>query len=63
MHVMSDCRLLKKRREKEAMPNAFVSSMSNWCSNRNRSESSIGLDMSEIIREEFKRFVSEGLYP
>ena len=59
-HVMSDCWLLKKRREKEAMPNAFVSSKSNWRSNPNRAESSIGLDKSEIIREEFKPFVSEG---
>ena len=59
-HVMSDCWLLKKRREKEATPNAFVSSKSNWCSNPNRAESSIGLDKSEIIREEFKPFVSEG---
>ena len=59
-HVMSDCWLLKKRREKEAMPNAFVSSKSNWHSNPNRAESSIGLDKSEIIREEFKPFVSEG---
>ena len=56
-HVMSD---LKKRREKEATPNAFVSSKSNWRSNPNRAESSIGLDKSEIIREEFKPFVSEG---
>ena len=59
-HVMSDCWLLKKRREKEATPNAFVSSKSNWHSNANRAESSIGLDKSEIIREEFKPFVSEG---
>ena len=57
---MSDCWLLKKRREKEATPNAFVSSKSNWCSDPNRRESSIGLDKSEIIREEFKPFVSEG---
>ena len=59
-HVMSDCWLLKKRREKEATPNAFVSSKSDWRSNPNRAESSIGLDKSEIIREEFKPFVSEG---
>ena len=59
-HVMSDCWLLKKRREKEATPNAFVSSKSNWHSNPNRAESSSGLDKSEIIREEFKPFVSEG---
>ena len=58
-HVMSDCWLLKKRRE-EATPNAFVSSKSNWHSNPNRAESSIGFDKSEIIREEFKPFVSEG---
>ena len=58
-HVMSDCWLLKKR-EKEATPNAFVSSKSNRCSNPNRAESNIGLDKSEIIREEFKPFVSEG---
>ena len=51
--------LLKKRREKEATPNAFVSSKSNWHSNPNRAESSIGLDKSEIIMEEFKSFVSE----
>ena len=57
-HVMSDCLLLKKRREKEATPNAFGSSKSNWCLNPNRAESSIGLDKSEIIREEFKPFVS-----
>ena len=59
-HVMSDCWLLKKRREKEATPNAFVSSKSNWRSSPNRAEPSIGLDKSEIIREEFKPFVSEG---
>ena len=52
---MSDCWLLKKRREKE-------SSKSNWRSNPKRTESSIGLVKSEIIREEFKPFVSEGLY-
>ena len=28
-HVMSDCWLLKKRREKEAMPNVFVSNKFN----------------------------------
>ena len=59
-HVLSDCWLLKKRREKEAMPNAFMSSKSNWCLNPNRAESSIGLDKSEVIKEEFKPFVSEG---
>ena len=59
-YVMSDCWLSKKRREKEAMPNAFVSSKSNGGSNPNRAESSIGLEKSEIIREEFKPFVSEG---
>ena len=58
--LLKNCWLLKKRREKEAMPNAFVSSKSNWRSNPNRAESSIGLDKSEIIREEFKPFVSEG---
>ena len=42
------------------MPNAFVSSKSNWHSHPNRAECSIGLDKSEIIREEFKPFVSEG---
>ena len=42
--------------KKEAMPKAFVSSKSNWCSNPNITESSI---KSEIIREEFKPFVSE----
>ena len=60
-HVMSDCWLLKKIREKEATPNAFVSSKSNWHTNPNRAESITGLDKSEIIREEFKPFVSEGL--
>ena len=59
-HVMSDCWLSKKRREKEATPNAFVSSKSNWQSNPNRTESSISLDKSENIREEFKPFISEG---
>ena len=59
-HVMSDCWLLKKRRDKEATPNAFLSNKSNWCSNLNRAESSIRLDKSETIREEFKSFVSEG---
>ena len=53
-HVVSDCWLLKKRIEKEATPNAFVSSKSNWHSNPNRTETSISLDKSEIIREEFK---------
>ena len=56
---MSDCWLFKKRREKVGMPNTFVFSKSNWHSNSNRTESSIGLDKSEIIREEFKPFVSE----
>ena len=60
---MSDGWLLKKRREKEATQNAFVSSKSNWHLNPNRAESSIGFDKSEIIWEEFKPFVSEGLYP
>ena len=32
----------------------------NWHSNPKRAESSIGLDKSEIIREEVKPFVSEG---
>ena len=41
-------------------PNAFVSSKFNWHSNPNRTESSIGLDKSEITRQEFKPFVSEG---
>ena len=59
-HVMSDCWLLKKRTEKDSMPNAFVSSKSNWHSNPNRAECSTGLDKSEIIRDEFKPFVSEG---
>ena len=59
-HVMSDCWLFKKKREKEATPNPFVSSKSNWHSYPNRTESSIGLEKSEIIREEFKPFVSEG---
>ena len=53
---MSDCWLLKKRREKEAMPNTFVSSKCN----PDRTESSIGVDESEIIRDWFKPFVSEG---
>ena len=59
-HVMSDCWLLKKRRQKEATPNTFVSSKSNWRSNPNKAESTIGLDKSEIIWEEVKPFVSEG---
>ena len=59
-HVISDCRLLKKRGEKETTPSAFVSSKSNLLSTPNRAESSIGLDKSEIIREELKPFVSEG---
>ena len=50
-YVMSDC---------WSTPNAFVSSKSNWCSNSNRTESCIGLDKSEIVREEFKPFVSDG---
>ena len=37
-----------------------MSSKSNWRSDPNRAESSIGLDKSEIIRDEFKPFVSEG---
>ena len=37
-----------------------MSNKSNWHSNPNRAESSIGLDKSEIMREEFKPFVSEG---
>ena len=54
---MSDCWLLKKERKGA---NAFVSSKSNWRSNPNRAEFSISLYKSEIIREEFKLFVSEG---
>ena len=57
---MSEFWLLKKRRETDATPNAFVSSKSNWRSNPKRTEFSISLDKSEIIREEFKPFVSEG---
>ena len=37
-----------------------MSSKSNWHLNPNRAESNIGLDKSEIIREEFKPLVSEG---
>ena len=37
-----------------------MSCKSNWHSNPNGAESRIGFDMSEIIREEFKPFVSEG---
>ena len=42
------------------MPNDFVSRKSNWRSNPNRTESGICLDKSEIVREEFKPFVTEG---
>ena len=52
-HVMYDCRLSKKKREKEATPNTFVSSKSIWHSNPNRVESDVGLVKSDIIREEF----------
>ena len=55
---MSDCLLLKKRREKAVTLYAFVSSKSNSCSNPNRAESSIGFNKSENIREE--SFMSEG---
>ena len=58
---MYDCRLSKKKREKEATPNTFVSSKSIWHSNPNRVESDVGLVKSDIIRQEFKTFVSEGL--
>ena len=57
---MSDCWLLKKKKEKEATPNAFVSSKSKWLSIHNRPESGISLDKYAIIREEFNPFVSEG---
>ena len=50
-YCKSDCWLLKKRREKEATPNAFVSSKTNWHSVPNRAESSMHLDKSEIIRK------------
>ena len=56
---MSDCWLLKKKRQDEVTPNAFVSSKSNWRSIPNSAESSIRLNKSEI-REEFKPFVSDG---
>ena len=51
---------LKEEKRKGGNAQCFVSSKSNWRSNPNRAESSIGLDMSEIIRDEFKPFVSEG---
>ena len=57
---MSDCWLLKKRIEKEATLSAFMSSKTNCRSNPNRTESSTGLDKSEITREEFKPSVSKG---
>ena len=61
-HVMSDCWLLKKRKKKRKGGNAqlFVFNNCNWRSNPNRAECSIGLNNSEVIREEFKPFVSEG---
>ena len=59
-HIMSDCLLLKKLLEKEAASNAFVSGKSDWHSNPKRAECSTGSDKSEIIREEFKPFVSDG---
>ena len=37
-----------------------MSSKSNWHSNPNRAQSSIGLDKSDIIMEEFQPFVHEG---
>ena len=46
-----------ERKGEKRRPNTFVSSKSNWRSNPTRAESSIGLDKSEIIREEFKPFV------
>ena len=52
-HVMSHCWFLKKRREKKAIPNTFVSSKCNGCSNPNRAETSISFDKSEIFWEEF----------
>ena len=58
-HIMSDCWLLKKKRQDEVTPNALVSSKSNWRSIPNSAESSIVLNRSEI-REEFKPFVSDG---
>ena len=42
------------------MLNAFVFNNCNWSSNPNRAECSIGLNNSEVIREELKPFVSEG---
>ena len=53
-HVTSDFWLLKK---------SLCFGKSNRRSNPTRAELSIGLDKSEIIREEFKHFVSEGLCP
>ena len=41
------------------MPNTFVFSKSNWRSNPNGAKASIGLGKSEIIRDEFKPFISE----
>ena len=58
-HIMSDCWLLKKKKQNDATPNAFVSSKSNWRSIPDSSESSICPNKSEI-REEFKPFVSDG---
>ena len=52
--------LKEKKRKGGSTANAFVSSKSNWRSNPNGAEFNIGLDKSEIIREEFKPFVSEG---
>ena len=59
-HVMSDCWLLEKRREKEVTPTSFVSSKSNKCSILNRAKSGIGILKPEFIREGFKPFVYEG---
>ena len=39
---MFDYWLLKKKIEKETMPDSFVSGKSNWRSKSNRAESSIG---------------------
>ena len=52
---------VKKKKEKDATANVFVSSKFTWHLYLNRAESSITLNKSEIIREEFKPFVFVGL--
>ena len=57
-HMMSDCWSLKKKRESRLFPNALVSSKS--CDNSVTEHIDSKSGRHDLIRDEFKPFVSEG---